>query len=743
MDHSESSRRAVANSQFRDYANILQGNVYGDVHYHPSLHQPAGHLSAHPPTQPSTQTQAQAQATVRIIPYPRNEDIVHRQDLVDQLNKLLPQTERHCSAALWGLGGSGKTQIALDYAYRRSDDDTCSVFWVHADSEATFVHDYQAIAQELGIDRSLDTEALLVAVCRRIETQPKWALIIDNADDLRLFGVGQTPGQTSGQTTNLYKYVPRGTVLWTSRDERIVGTLIGARRGIPVARMTSIEAQNLLHVTRNAQTSNEEDEIATLLEELQWLPLAVSQAGAYMRRTRTSVKDYLFLLAESRYNLLGVTENDRHRRPNVTNNILDTWNISIHRLEYENKRAYRILHVIAYLDNQNIGEEILTAAGRYSEVGFVEEPEYSAITEAVTRLRELSFISLCVMHDDNRIYEMHKLVQEAARYGLSLKKSTAVTEGDDTGAHNLANTSEAFFSGIALQVMSNLFPESTPHTREVCEKYLAHAVRVAEWAELSAKQVETASLVHAVSDFLFFQGRWREKEPKTPDCGTFGGKHLGNCTQIRLAPWQASHRHAIYGADLLKLNRCLFSMIRLAGVYYKLLRCDEAADLYFEAWDLSRHILGDRHEQTIRALEGCADLYTSQGQYYKAETMYINMLNLSREVRGEEDPGTIFVMRALAHTYQAQKRHSEAHRILVKALDLCLKVLGEKHPDTSHTMQSLGISRYYLGYQKDALSLVQQCWNLQNSTLGSDHVLTKRSAEILKEWTSRECLTES
>lgn len=112
MGHSESSRRAVANSQFRDYANILQGNVYGDVHYHPSLHQPTGHLSAHSPTQPSTQTQAQAQATVRIIPYPRNEDIVHRQDLVDQLNKLLPQTERHCSAALWGLGGSGYTPIS-------------------------------------------------------------------------------------------------------------------------------------------------------------------------------------------------------------------------------------------------------------------------------------------------------------------------------------------------------------------------------------------------------------------------------------------------------------------------------------------------------------------------------------------------------------------------------------------------------------------------------------------------------
>lgn len=240
-----------------------------------------------------------------------------------------------------------KTQIALDYAYRRCEDDNCSVFWVHADSEATFVHDYQAIAKELDIDRSLKSEDLLVAVRRRIEAQPKWVLILDNADDLTLFGVRQATEQSTEQTTNLCEYIPRGTVLWTSRDERIVGTLVGARRGIEVARMTPDEVQNLLQITRNKETRKEEMETATLLEELQWLPLAISQAGAYMRRTSTPVKEYLSLLAQSkqRWDLLKATEVDRHRRRNVPNSILETWSISIDRVRLESEMAYRILQL--------------------------------------------------------------------------------------------------------------------------------------------------------------------------------------------------------------------------------------------------------------------------------------------------------------------------------------------------------------------------------------------------------------
>lgn len=186
-----------------------------------------------------------------------------------------------------GINSRSKTQIALDYAYRRCDNSNCCVFWVHADSEATFTTDYKAIGERLGVDKGLDESDLLDAVRSRIETQPQWMIIFDNADNLELFGVGRVEGMDE----SLSKYIPRGpqgTILWTSRDAHITGTLVGSRRGIEVPSMTRDEATTLLAIARGEKSVMEEIGPDRLLEELQRLPLAVSQAGAYMRRTSIS-----------------------------------------------------------------------------------------------------------------------------------------------------------------------------------------------------------------------------------------------------------------------------------------------------------------------------------------------------------------------------------------------------------------------------------------------------------------------
>ena len=126
-----------------------------------------------------------------------------------------------------------KTQVALEYAWRRAGDPACSVFWVHTDSETTFAQDYKLIAKKLGVGNGLDGEELLAAVRERIETYTNWVLVLDNTDNLTLFGVGRTP--SAEEPSSLYDFVPRGTtgtVLWTSRDERIAGSLVTARRAM-------------------------------------------------------------------------------------------------------------------------------------------------------------------------------------------------------------------------------------------------------------------------------------------------------------------------------------------------------------------------------------------------------------------------------------------------------------------------------------------------------------------------------
>ncbi|KAH6983388.1 hypothetical protein BKA56DRAFT_583615 [Ilyonectria sp. MPI-CAGE-AT-0026] len=785
MDQPGLLRREVADSQFRDNTIILQGDVHGNINL---------------PQQPSTASSARP--AVRVIPYPRNEDVVLRLDLVNRLDTLLPQTSKHCSAALWGLGGSGKTQIALDYAYRRCDDASCSVYWVHADSEATFEYDYRAIAKQLDIDQTLKGEDLLATVRSRIEAQPKWVLVLDNADDLTLFGIGPT----AEQKTNLYKYIPSGTVLWTSRDERTVGTLVGPRRGINVARMTSNEAENLLAMTRDEEISDGDAETA-LLKELQWLPLAISQAGAYMRRTSTTVKEYLHLLAQNkqRWDVLKTTEFDRHRRPDVPNSVLETWSISINRIQQESEMAYRILHVIAYVDNQNIPHEVIEAVIKYDHGDSdddeddvhggaspdVTEEDYETLVQqrieleviqAITRLKEYSFIRMRQMNDGNRSYEMHKLVQEATRHGLTVRKPTETGEENMLGVCFPREQNEKYFSSMAIRIVATLFPIPEPETWRLCEKYIAHAVQVAEWAEICKEQIEASKLLSSrerVDEWILRLRRevLEEKHPDTIDSmARLAVTYLAqgryteamdihtNVLEIRqevlgeedpATIWsmrEVALIHGMLGRDneaelmnlkVLDLRRFVLgerhpdtitSRADLATTYHRQGRDDEAEPISLQVLDLRWTVLGERHPDTIRSMAELATTYHQQGRYHKAEPIYLQVLDLRRVVLGERHPDTIRSMADLATTYHQQGRYAEAEEISAKVLDLRRELLGDNHPDTLQTMCELAITWNSRGHRHKALPLLQQSWQLQRSILGPDHPLTKYCERLLESW---------
>ncbi|PCD20347.1 hypothetical protein AU210_016214 [Fusarium oxysporum f. sp. radicis-cucumerinum] len=502
--YSQHEQRELSHNQFRDHTVIHQGDVQGNVYY----------------GVPHSAARAEV---VRVLPYPRNEDLVHRRDLIDSLDKLLPQTAGSYSAALWGLGGSGKTQIALDYAYRRCDaDNECCVFWVHADSEATFLADYKTIGKKLGVDERLDGTDLLDAVRDAIEGRSKWVMILDNADDLRLFGVGQ---QVQGRANqNLQKHVPcasRGTVLWTSRDAHIAGTLVGARRGTEVRSMAKDEAMMLLARIRDEPSIADKEVLGeagvdALLEELQCLPLAISQVGAYMRRMSMTAEQYLDLLRQgkTRWKLLKVSDADRYRRPEVSNSVLETWRISTERIQAESEMSYQILHVIAYVDSQDISHELITAAaGRCDNgEGLEKKAMKLKVLEAITRLKEFSFLSLCQIEEGEKRYEMHKLMQEAVRYGLTISNLAKTTSSKAVGVDDRSEESEAYYCGRALEVVDGLFPKSEPATWAQCEQYMTHAVRVSEWAEVGGAEMKTATLLAKVSYFLYHRGRWKEKE---------------------------------------------------------------------------------------------------------------------------------------------------------------------------------------------------------------------------------------
>ncbi len=116
-----------------------------------------------------------------------------------------------------------------------------------------------------------------------------------------------------------------------------------------------------------------------------------------MRRTSTLIREYLSRLLterQERWHTLRAAQFDRHRRPEVPNSILETWTISMHQIRLGNEKAYKVLHILAYLDNQDIPIELIKAASTYGDDDTTGEPwEVREVVEnIVIRLKEFSFL---------------------------------------------------------------------------------------------------------------------------------------------------------------------------------------------------------------------------------------------------------------------------------------------------------------------------------------------------------------
>jgi hypothetical protein len=306
----------------------------------------------------------------------------------------------------------------------------------------------------------LKGEDLLRSVQQWIERQTNWLLILDNADDLKIFKKAYSAPQSHQvQSPELLRFVPKsqsGTVIWTSRDGGILGSIMGVNRGVEVGAMASQESWKLfqgLSGRDNMDPSESEDE---LLELLQRLPLAIAQAAAYIRKTKVSVQQYLqfFSESESRQSSLLSQEFPDAYRSGVPNSVMHTWLISMRQIAEESSCGQKILNVIAFLDNKGLPFELLKAA---AGPNFDEDQ----VLLAASRLIEYSFLQAQRTIDKGLpTYEQHRLVHLATRQALTQMQTFS-------------------FSGEALRIMADLFPDGTPATWPSCKLYLPHALKAA------------------------------------------------------------------------------------------------------------------------------------------------------------------------------------------------------------------------------------------------------------------------
>ncbi|KAH0529526.1 hypothetical protein TsFJ059_004260 [Trichoderma semiorbis] len=729
-----SSAHAIESNTIGNDARIHQGNII--------------HNYAIAPRQPCV-----------LIPFLRNEELIRRQDIVSELDRILPLSDDYSTAALYGLGGSGKTQIALDYAYRRCQVPNCSVFWVHADSETTFTQDFKAIAKRLGLSANLVGEDLLMAVRHRIETSHPWVLVLDNADNLRLFGVSHAtqdalnPGEHASSLDKFIPRGPRGQVLWTSRDERISGGIVAARRAIKVPKMTPSEAKELFESARNSQgDSDEANYIEELLDELEWLPLAISQAAAYMKRTLTTVEEYILKLRDGkkRWKILKQSQSDRHRRPEVSNSILETWNISMKYLQTENKTAHQILHIHAFLDNQNIPIELIRQAALYVEgsndmdhIGETHSDDSSSVSdndddkvnEAVVRLCDFSFLSVQATENGSRTYKMHKLVQEATRYGLNRKER---------------KKEESYFSLAAFEIISSLFPANQPERWNKHEKYITHTQQACEWATLCGREILASDLLASLAYHLYNYTRWRECEMMAQKVyklrrTILGDSHTKTVTVLELLAriFQLLGRYKEAEEMLLQIleswqpihgnrhRRTLRARQILAMAYQNSGRDEEAEKLILETLSLQQETLGKKHGDTLDSMVVLALIHTARGKYEEAEELAMEILISRRQAFGHKSVESIVSLTLLSEIYRRSRRYKEAEGMAMEALTLHRETFGHKHPRIIRSLAKLARTYQEWGKGEKAEELAIEALALTQEIFGEVNTNMIESMDIL------------
>ncbi|GIJ98008.1 hypothetical protein Aspvir_000116 [Aspergillus viridinutans] len=280
------------------------------------------------------------------IPCPRNEDFVGRGEQLDKLEELLFSPGHQHKVAITGLGGVGKTQVALELAYRtQRTRPECSIYWIPSANFETLQRTYLEIAQQLQLpgleDEQADAKKLLKDyLCHGSAGQ--WLLIFDNVDDTSMW-FGKQEGNT--EPCGLREYIPwseTGSMLFTTHFKKIATKL--AKRVIAVPEMDEAKAIELLGKRLGDKSLlQDRDQAALLLKQLAYLPLAIVQAACYINENcLAALSEYRSLVLgqeEEVIDLLSQDFDDDQRPHNVTNAVATTWLVSFERIRGTNPFA--------------------------------------------------------------------------------------------------------------------------------------------------------------------------------------------------------------------------------------------------------------------------------------------------------------------------------------------------------------------------------------------------------------------
>ncbi len=655
-----------------------------------------------------------------LMPYQRNPFFTGRESVLQQLHDTIAHEHSAVlsqSYALSGLGGIGKTQTAIEYAYRYANE-YAAVFWISAETNESIVSSFVAIAELLNLPEKQEKEQsrVITAVTHWLTSHRDWLVIFDNVEDLELLKGALPPARC-------------GSLLFTSRRQ----ALGFAAQTLDMEQMTPEEGTCfLLHRARlldpTASLDSLAPEVIALAREIvvvmDGLPLALDQAGAYIEATHCSLSDYLQLFQSSQLRLLD--ERDAHA--DHPSSVASTFMLAFVQLKKNNPAAAELLTVCAFLAPEAIPETFFIEGATHLGLSF--EVLAADPIQFNNAIKALLTYSLLQRNAPTRMLIIHRLVQ------VVLKES-------------IEEAIQTIWEARLIHAMSLLFPREKTQAGywQICENLLPHAlggITLSEqWDENEVLQnaLTLISLLSCVATYLSHRARYVEAESLYQRALRIGEETLQSEKSLmaealhglaRLYREQGKYEEAepFYQRALVIRERALGSehplvsetLNELANLYHHLGKYEEAEPLYLHALRIREQVLGLHHAQLASPLYNLAELYRKQGRYEEAEPLYQRALRIGKQAFGPEHMEVGYSLNGLAMFYVEQGRYEEAEPLYQQALHIWEQTLGLEHPHVAYPLMNLGELYTKQRKYEQAGPLYQRALYIWEQALGINHV---------------------
>ncbi|EFQ25647.1 phosphorylase superfamily protein [Colletotrichum graminicola M1.001] len=630
------------------------------------------------PTKENSQRDDANHLSHYVIPLAKNKRFVERTE-TSELKRMLFD-ESNPTVALVGLGGMGKTQIALDIAYWvKENKPEYSVFWVPAVTLASFEQAYADIAKEL--DNSLteeDNDDMKLSVKQFLSSKRAgyWFLIVDNADDSEILH------GSSDDDDGLNSYLPQsenGTTLFTTRL-RDLAMSVADDAVVDLDAMNRDDAMKLLERSLHQQRQGllqDSDSTLKLLDFLTHLPLAITQAAAYLNRNRhVSLARYLQLLQgteQTRMSTLSREFDDRTRYPKSRNAIATTWLVSFDQIKQTDSYATELLFFISLIEPKSIPRSILYCSGSEDDM------EY-----AIGTLCSYAFL---VAQEDAETFDMHSLVHLAARFWA---KQQSVEEQ---------------ITRAAVKHLCEIFPPHHFSNRTVWRHYMPHALKLWRTTTQINESEAQAGLYLKVGQCLLRDARVNEAV-----------KLLEHVVEIRatLDEWHP---------DRLEAQHHLAKAYRYDGQFNKAIKLlEHVVELRatLEEWDPDR--LSSQHQ--------LATAYHNDGKIKKAIKLLEHVMEI-RSTLEEWDQDRLSSQHQLALIYRDDGQIKKAIKMLEHVTEVEATTLDEGHPDRLASQHELALTYHSVGRVQEAIKLLEHVVEVRETVLNKEHLNRLASQQVL------------